>query len=203
MLLITNEVDPFIFHCVYLYKIQIYYSICFFQYLDLYKELGLRLEDLTNYDTPLVGFNRKVVVPNGQIKLLIMTEGKEVMVNFIVVNNFSRYTMILGRSWIHAIGAVPSTLHQKAKFTTRLHACSKALIIFFRKKLIICIHYNFRLLHFPITKKPKGMMSDRMARNQFISDSSIGIVHVQKSRLDQEPPKEIEKCCLNEKIIYN
>ena len=83
----------------------------FFQYLDLYKGLGLRPEDLTNYDIPLIGFNRKVVVPNGQIKLPIMTEGKEVMVNFIVVNNFSRYTMILGRSWIHAIGAVPSTLH--------------------------------------------------------------------------------------------
>ena len=37
-------------------------------------------------------------------------------VNFIVVNAFSPYTMILERPWIHAIGAVPSTLHQKIKF---------------------------------------------------------------------------------------
>ena len=44
---------------------------------------------------------------------------------------------------------------------------------------------------------------DRMARNLSISDSSIGIVHVQERRLNQEPLKEIEKCCLNEKIIYN
>ena len=36
-----------------------------------------------------------------------------------------------------------------------------------------------------------------------ISDSSIGIVHVQERRFHQEPPKEIEKCYLNEKIIYN
>ena len=43
-------------------------------------------------------------------------EGKEVMVTFIVVNSFSPYTAILGRSWIHAMGAIPSTLHMKVKF---------------------------------------------------------------------------------------
>ena len=45
-------------------------------------------------------------------------EGKEVMINFIVVNSFSPYTAILGRPWIHAMGAVPSTLHVKVKFHT-------------------------------------------------------------------------------------
>ena len=52
----------------------------------------------------------------GQISLPIMNEGKEVMVNFIVVNAFCPYTSILGRPWIHAMGAVPSTLHMKVKF---------------------------------------------------------------------------------------
>ena len=56
----------------------------------------------------------------GQISLPIMNEGKEVMVNFIVVNGFSPYTSILGRSWIHAMGAVPSTLHMKVKFPTEV-----------------------------------------------------------------------------------
>ena len=45
-------------------------------------------------------------------------EGKEVTVAFIVVTSFSPYTAILGRSWIHAMGAVPSTLHVKVKFRT-------------------------------------------------------------------------------------
>ena len=54
----------------------------------------------------------------GQILLPVMTKGKEVMVNFIVVNAFSPYTAILGRPWIHAMGAVPSTLHMKVKFST-------------------------------------------------------------------------------------
>ena len=45
-------------------------------------------------------------------------EGKEVMVTFIIVSSFSPYTAILGRSWIHALGAIPSTLHVKVKFPT-------------------------------------------------------------------------------------
>ena len=45
-------------------------------------------------------------------------EGKEVMVMFIVVSSFSLCTAILGRPWIHTMGAVSSTLHVKVKFRT-------------------------------------------------------------------------------------
>ena len=45
-------------------------------------------------------------------------EGKEAKVTFIVVNSFSPYTVILVRPWIHAMGAVLSTLHVKVKFHT-------------------------------------------------------------------------------------
>lgn len=88
-------------------------------YHDLCKGVGLKPEDLSKYDTPLVGFNGKVVVLEGQIKLSIVTEGKEVKVNFIVTNAFSPYTTILGWPWIHAMRVVPSTLHQKVKFPTK------------------------------------------------------------------------------------
>ena len=87
-------------------------------YPDLYKGLRLKSEDLSRYDTSLVGFDGKIVTPEGQIKLLVVIEGKEVEVNFIVVNAFSPYTAILGRPWIHAMGAISSTLHQKIKFPT-------------------------------------------------------------------------------------
>ena len=40
-------------------------------YPDLYKGLNLRPEDLTTYDLPLVNFDGKVVIPNGQIGLPI------------------------------------------------------------------------------------------------------------------------------------
>ena len=34
-------------------------------YPDLFKGLKLKSEDLTCYDSPLIGFNRKIVFPNG------------------------------------------------------------------------------------------------------------------------------------------
>ena len=87
-------------------------------YPDLYKGLILKLEDLAKYDTPLMGFDGKVVVPKGQISLHVLIEGKEVMVNFIVVDAFSPYIAILGQPWIHAMGVVLSTLHMRVKFPT-------------------------------------------------------------------------------------
>ena len=85
-------------------------------YPDLFKGLRLKKEDLLKYDTPLVGFDGRVVIPQGQISLPINIEGKEVVATFIVVASFSPYTAILGRPWIHAMGAIPSTLHVKVKF---------------------------------------------------------------------------------------
>ena len=87
-------------------------------YPDLFKGLGLKNKDLSNYDTPLMGFNSHMVIPKGQISLPVNMEGKEVMATFIVVASFSLYTVILGRPWIHAMGAVSSTLHIKVKFCT-------------------------------------------------------------------------------------
>lgn len=87
-------------------------------YLDLFRGLGLKNEDLSKYDTPLVGFNGRMVVPKGQISLPVNMKGKEVMLTFIEVNLFSPYIAILGRLWIHVMGMVPSTLHVKIKFYT-------------------------------------------------------------------------------------
>ena len=87
-------------------------------YLDLVKGLGIKNQDLTKYDTPLVSFDGRVVILKGQISLSMNMEGKEVMVTFIVVRSFAPYTAILGRPWIHAMGAILSTLHMKVKFPT-------------------------------------------------------------------------------------
>ena len=60
-----------------------------------------------------------MVIPEGQILLLVNMEGKAVMVTFIVVTLFSPHTAILGRSWIYTMGTVPSTLYVKVKFCTK------------------------------------------------------------------------------------
>ena len=66
-------------------------------YPDLYKGLKLKLEDLMAYDSPLVSFDGKIVIPKGQIRLLVQAGSEVVEVNFIVVNAYSPYTAIVGR----------------------------------------------------------------------------------------------------------
>ena len=49
-----------------------------------------------------------------------MQTGSDVVeVDFIVVDAFSPYTAIIGRPWLHSLGAVSSTLHQKVKYPFR------------------------------------------------------------------------------------
>ena len=85
-------------------------------YLDLFKGLGLKPKDLCTYSSPLVSFEGKTVVPRGQIRLPVQTGSDVVKVDFIVVDDFSPYTAIMGRPWLHSLGAVSSTLHQKVKY---------------------------------------------------------------------------------------
>ena len=85
-------------------------------YPDLFKGLNLRTEDLTPYNSPLVSFEGKVNIPKGQIRLLVQTGSKIVEVDFIVVDAYSSYTAIVARPWLHTLGAVSSTLHQKIKY---------------------------------------------------------------------------------------
>ncbi|XP_030940209.1 uncharacterized protein LOC115965160 [Quercus lobata] len=80
-------------------------------YLDLYKGLNLKPEDLTAYDSPLVSFEGKTVTLKGMIRLPIQIDSDVVEVNFIVVDAYSPYTAIVARPWLHVLGAVSSTLH--------------------------------------------------------------------------------------------
>nr|XP_023921937.1 uncharacterized protein LOC112033402 [Quercus suber] len=87
-------------------------------YPDLFKGVGLKLEDLDQYDAPLIGFDGKTTIPKGMICFPIQTGDKVEIVNFIVVDAFLPYTAILARPWLHAMGVVSSTLHVKEKYPT-------------------------------------------------------------------------------------
>jgi len=88
-------------------------------YIDLYKGLNLNLEDLTAYDLPLLGFDGKVVVPRGQIRLPVQVGLKVVEADFIMVDAYSSYTAIMVRPWLYDLGAVSSTLHLKMTYPSR------------------------------------------------------------------------------------
>ena len=85
-------------------------------YPDLYKGLGLKPEDLATYNSPLVSFEGRMVAPKGLIRLPVQAGTDVVEVDFIVIDVFSPYTAIMGRPWLHTLGAVSSTLHQKVKY---------------------------------------------------------------------------------------
>ena len=85
-------------------------------YPDLYRGLNLGAEDLTPYSSPLVSFEGMVIIPKGQIRLLVQIGSEMVEVNFIIVNAYSPYTTIVARPWLHTLGAVSFTLHQKVKY---------------------------------------------------------------------------------------
>ena len=80
-------------------------------YPDPFKGLKLKPEDLMPYNSPLMSFDGKLVTPKGMIRLPIQTGPEIVEVNFIVVDTYSLYTAIVGRPWLHTLGAVASSLH--------------------------------------------------------------------------------------------
>ena len=64
-------------------------------YPNLYKGLNLKPKDLTSYESPLVSFEGKTVIPKGQIRLPIQADSEVVEVDFIVVDSYSPYTAIV------------------------------------------------------------------------------------------------------------
>ncbi|XP_075664944.1 uncharacterized protein LOC142634516 [Castanea sativa] len=85
-------------------------------YPDLFKGLNLKHEGLTTYDSPLINFEEKAVIPNGQIRLPMQSGPEAVEVDFIMVNAYSPYTAIVAKPRLHALGVVSLTLHVKVKF---------------------------------------------------------------------------------------
>ncbi|XP_065631660.1 uncharacterized protein LOC136068440 [Quercus suber] len=92
-------------------------------YPDLFKGLNLTLDDLTPYCSPLISFEGRMVTRKGQIRLPVQTGSKIVEVDFIVVDICSPYTAIVARPWLHTLGAVSSTLHQKVKYPSEWRVC--------------------------------------------------------------------------------
>ena len=85
-------------------------------YPNLYRVLKLKPKNLTAYDSPLVSFDEKVFILNGQIWLPAQAGLEMVEVDFIVVDAYSPYMAIMARPWLHALGAISSTLHLKVKY---------------------------------------------------------------------------------------
>ena len=82
----------------------------------LFSQLGLRDSDLKPCHVNLKAFNGNMTFPLGQITLPVRAGPVQSMETFVVIQERSAYNVILGRPWIHAIKAVPSSYHQSIRF---------------------------------------------------------------------------------------
>ncbi|XP_013689204.2 uncharacterized protein LOC106392994 [Brassica napus] len=70
-----------------------------------YHDLGLEAGTLTWKVTPLIGFSGEVKQTSSEVTLPVYAEGINMSTKFLVVDCQSSYNMILGRPWIHDMGA--------------------------------------------------------------------------------------------------
>ena len=87
--------------------------------LNTLKEMGLSEANCNTNRIPLVGFSGEVKYTLGDIVLPVYAGGINLQVKFNVLECESPYNCIIGRPWIHAMKAVPSTYHQTIKFPTK------------------------------------------------------------------------------------
>ncbi|XP_028053601.1 uncharacterized protein LOC114257966 [Camellia sinensis] len=88
-------------------------------YHKTFLKLGFTNLDLLLVEYPLFGFNANPEYPLGKITLSIRTGTKAVDVEFLVVKLALPYNLIMGRTLLHTMQAVPSTYHQLLRFPTQ------------------------------------------------------------------------------------
>ncbi|XP_019240846.1 PREDICTED: uncharacterized protein LOC109220838 [Nicotiana attenuata] len=77
----------------------------------------MRLEDkVIPRCITLTGFNNAVERTSGEISLPVLAGGVTLDTTFHIMNQETAYNVIIGRPWIHAMRAVPSSLYQVIKF---------------------------------------------------------------------------------------
>jgi len=66
----------------------------------------------------MIGFNGTPTWPLGAVSLEVQAGTRKIKIEFTIIDTPSPYNIILGRPWLHAMGAIPSILHQLLRFPT-------------------------------------------------------------------------------------
>ncbi|XP_074290426.1 uncharacterized protein LOC141617145 [Silene latifolia] len=80
--------------------------------------MGFSEKDLQKKTIPVVGFSGETTNSLGEIVIPTYVRGVNKQIRYLVIDRLSTYNVILGRSWLHQMKAVPSTYHQCIKFPT-------------------------------------------------------------------------------------
>lgn len=81
--------------------------------------MGIKNIKMENVQVSLVGFSGEQVSTVGIINLTVYIKVVNLMVKYMVVDCHLTYNAILGKLWIYAIKAAPSTYHQVIRFPTK------------------------------------------------------------------------------------
>ncbi|XP_074306306.1 uncharacterized protein LOC141641548 [Silene latifolia] len=79
--------------------------------LETLKIMGFDKENLIKKSVPLVGFSGEIAHSVGEIIIPMYIEGVNKLVRYLVIEGPATYNVILGRSWLYQMKAVPSTYH--------------------------------------------------------------------------------------------
>ncbi|XP_074356441.1 uncharacterized protein LOC141696158 [Apium graveolens] len=80
--------------------------------LSILTQMGLVESDMSKKSTTLVGFSGETKRTSGEITLPTYAQGVNLLEKFCIIDVDSRYNIIMGRSWIHNLKAIPFTYHQ-------------------------------------------------------------------------------------------
>ena len=87
-------------------------------HLPAFKQMRVPLDHLSSAGRVLSGFNGATTLTVGDIAFPVQAGSVIQQVLFSVVKDLGPYNAMLGRAWLHAMKAVPSTYHQTISYLT-------------------------------------------------------------------------------------
>ena len=87
-------------------------------HLPAFRQMQVSLDKLSSAGKILSGFNRATTLTVGDIALPFKAGPVTHQVVFSMVEDLGPYNAIVGRAWLHAMKAVPSTYHQTISYLT-------------------------------------------------------------------------------------
>jgi len=79
----------------------------------LLKKIGLSESNLKPHNVVLCNYEGKSGSSFGVVEVNLVVRIVKRPTLFLVVESKANYNLLLGREWIHGVGVVPSTMHQR------------------------------------------------------------------------------------------
>ncbi|XP_026458539.1 uncharacterized protein LOC113359059 [Papaver somniferum] len=83
-----------------------------------YSSMNLPHDLIEEDENPIIGFSGEVTKAIRKVKIPVTVADKSILGNFLLLDCRAPYNAIVGRDWMHDIGAVTSSYHQCLKFFT-------------------------------------------------------------------------------------